>query len=215
MFAVFDLDGTLLDTLNDIADSVNAVLRARSLPEHSYDDYRVFIGEGLKVLLQRAFPNSSEHQSEEALQKFIHETREVYGKNLIRLTRPYPGIKKLLKDLENHNVKLAILSNKPDDMTKKLADHFFSDISFVTVMGASEKFPRKPDAASLNYIIEKIGEPLQNGYFIGDTITDIKTAERSGLKSIGVDWGFRPDETKAADFRVKDASEIGRIILRT
>lgn len=215
MFAVFDLDGTLLDTLKDISDSINQVLKEHSLPIHSYDDYKIFIGEGLRVLLQRAFPNLPEYQSEKAIQSIILKTREVYASNLYRATKPYSGINNLLTKLNEKNITLGVLSNKPDDMTKKLVHYFFEKIPFIEIMGASDKFPRKPDPQSLNYIIEKIGEPPSSGFFIGDTITDIETAQRANIKSIGVQWGFRPKETKMADYVVKSASEIEEIILES
>ncbi len=212
MFAIFDLDGTLLDTLRDIADSVNEVLLANGLPVHSYDAYKIFIGDGLTNLLIRALPQERQFQQKETVADFVRQARGIYTQKMKTHTKPYPGIEKMLGNLAISGIRLGVLSNKPDDLTQILVKHFFPDIPFSCVRGASSEFPIKPDPSSLLHILEKMNQSPGEGFFIGDTITDIMTANAAGVKSIGVNWGFRPLEIQKAGRVVSTPEEMETIM---
>ncbi len=186
---IFDLDGTLLDTLGDIGDSVNLMLAESGFPGHTTDDYRRFIGNGIKMIVTRALP--IERRSDEMVAACVRRAREIYWKNWKNKTRPYDGITDLLDNLKKRDLPLAVLSNKPHDFTVRYVNAFFIELDFKVVMGQTDQFPVKPDPASALEIARQIGLPPSSFLFVGDSAVDMKTATAAGMYAVGVAWGFR------------------------
>ena len=186
---IFDLDGTLLDTLADIGDSVNGMLAERGYPDHGLDDYRRFIGNGIHKLVTRALPPAA--RSEGEVHTCVQRAREIYWENWNRKTRPYNGIGELLDDLKNRDLPLAVLSNKPHDFTRRYVDAYFPEVPFRVVMGKADRFPAKPDPASALAIAKRICLSPSDFLFVGDSAVDMQTANAAGMHAVGVAWGFR------------------------
>jgi phosphoglycolate phosphatase len=186
---IFDLDGTLLDTLADIGDSVNRMLSEYGFAEHTLDDYRRFIGSGLKLLVTRALPIAG--RSEEMIAACVHRTREIYWDNWNRKTRPYDGIVELLDALEQRNIAKAVLSNKPHDFTVRYVQEYFKAWEFAVVMGQNDHLPAKPDPASALAIASQMDLPPSRILFVGDSAVDMQTALSAGMHAVGAGWGFR------------------------
>jgi phosphoglycolate phosphatase len=186
---IFDLDGTLLDTLADIGDSVNLMLAEYGFPGHTMDDYRRFIGNGIHMLVMRALPN--EGCSEELVTACVQRAREIYWENWNRKTRPYAGITALLDNLKTKGLPLAVLSNKPHDFTVRYVAAYFDKWDFKVVMGQSDQFPVKPDPASALEIARRMGMAPSSFLFVGDSVVDMQTANAAGMHAVGAAWGFR------------------------
>jgi phosphoglycolate phosphatase len=186
---IFDLDGTLLDTLADIGDSVNAMLNEYHFPGHTKDDYRRFIGNGIRMLVMRALP--VEGRSSEMVDACVRRAREIYWDNWNRKTRPYDGIFGLLDRLEAMGLPKAVLSNKPHDFTVRYVESYFDGYRFDPVMGQSERFPVKPDPAAALDIAGQLDLPPARLLFVGDSTVDIQTATAAGMQPVGVAWGFK------------------------
>ncbi len=188
---IFDLDGTLIDTIEDIGNSVNAVLEDYGYPTYTKDEYKLMVGHGFMNLIKRAMPEGlKEDQYEEGLLKFTY----YYDKLYMDTTHPYEGIYDLLKELNRRGIKIAVNSNKQDDYTKKLIEHCFKGVDFVDVIGSRNNIPNKPDPTSALEIIDKMQLAKDEVIYIGDSETDIKTGKNANLKTIGVSWGFRSVE---------------------
>ena len=186
---IFDLDGTLLDTLADIGDSVNLMLAEYGFPGHTTDDYRRFIGNGIQMLVTRALPIDG--RSEEMVDACVRRARELYWENWNRKTRPYEGITDLLDHLKTRGLPLAVLSNKPHDFTVRYVNAYFDKWDFRVVMGQNDHFPVKPDPASALDIARQIDRSPETFLFVGDSAVDMKTAAAAGMHAVGVAWGFR------------------------
>lgn len=186
---IFDLDGTLLDTLEDIGDSVNRMLAEYGFPGHTRDDYTRFIGNGIKMLVTRALPVDG--RSGELVDACVRRAREIYWQNWNHKTRPYDGIIELLDRLKTMGLPLAVLSNKPHDFTVRYVDAYFDRQAFKVVMGQNDHFPVKPDPASALDIARQINLPPSSFLFVGDSAVDMQTATAAGMFSVGVAWGFR------------------------
>jgi phosphoglycolate phosphatase len=187
--ALFDLDGTIANTLDDIAASTNHVLAARGLPTYEHEAYRYFVGEGVTRLLARVLPADKQDLATEVAAEF----KTVYAEHLLDRTAPYPGIRDLFDQLAARGVAIAVLSNKLDWATQKVVGELFPDVPFSAVVGYSESVPRKPDPTSALAIAERLGVPPPRCALIGDTATDMKTAVAAGMIPVGVLWGFRDD----------------------
>lgn len=187
--AVFDLDGTLLDSLHDIASSMNASLRKLGFPEHPIGDYKIHVGDGISILARRVIPAA--HHTDELLAKCVAGMREEYARNWASTTRPYEGIPELLDELEERGLKLAVLSNKPDDFTKQIVSALMPRWKFDPVFGARPGIPHKPDPAGAREIARQLNVDCVDCVFIGDTHADIRTAIGAGMYPVGVLWGFR------------------------
>jgi phosphoglycolate phosphatase len=194
--AIFDLDGTLLNTLEDLADSMNRVLERNRLPKHERAAYKYFVGDGIDVLVQRALPFqvAGEHE----LQRFVQEMKSEYARRWLNRTRPYPGIPELLSALEAAGVIIAVLSNKPDDASQTIVKALLPDAGFRTVWGATPQRPKKPHPSAALEIAARFDIPPQDFLFIGDTPIDMQTACAAGMYPLGVLWGFRSAEELAA-----------------
>ena len=189
--AIFDLDGTLLDTLKDLADSANEALSLAGLPVHPVEAYRVFVGEGMHVLIQRILP--AVRRDDETVAQVLALYRAAYGRRW-NLSRPYAGIPETLHELSLKPVHLAVLSNKPQKFTELCIGQLLPGHPFHLVFGQRDHVPRKPDPAGALEIAHSFQTPPGECLFIGDTKTDMLTATSAGMRAIGVSWGFRPVE---------------------
>jgi len=206
---IFDLDGTLLDTLDDIADSMNAVLEAHGLPTHQREVYRYFVGEGAVKLVTRALPQ--ELKKEPEIEEFVSRFRRVYSQNWNVKTRPYDGIPEMLEQLKGLGVRKAVLSNKPDRFTRLCVDEFLSRWEFDFILGENEDMPPKPDPRGAIFISDRLGVSPTYILFVGDTSIDMETALRAGMTPIGALWGFRSgDELRqgGAQFLIEHPLDI-------
>jgi len=186
---LFDLDGTLLDTLADIANATNAALNRLGLPTHPRNVYRYFLGGGMDCLVRRAVPRLC-HDSE-TLKKCHEAIMDEYRSRWAQNTRPYPGIAELLAELDKRGIVRAVLSNKPDDFTKRTVERFLGDFHFEIVRGARPPVPVKPDPTSAIQIAEELDIPPGRLIYLGDTDTDMQTANAAQMFAAGALWGFR------------------------
>lgn len=204
--AIFDLDGTLIDTIEDLGTAVNHALGLRGLPQHSIAQYRDMVGHGIRQLVINALgPAAGDPLTDEVLADFV----DYYLAHIDVHTRPYPGMQQLLADLQKKGIRLSVASNKFQQGTEKLVREFFPDIHFVAVLGNSPELPLKPDAAVVQLIMEKAGVSREETVFVGDSATDMKTAANGGVRSIGVSWGFRPrtDLQESGAMDIADSAE--------
>ena len=194
---VFDLDGTLLDTLADIGESMNEVLEMRGYPSHPLESYREFIGDGVGLLAEQALPRAARDAA--TIADCVTAMRAVYGERWDRRTRPYDGVPEMLAALARAGLRLAVLSNKPHDMTQLVTARMLPDVSFEAVVGARPGVPRKPDPTAALAIASDLGVSPASIAYVGDTSTDMRTAVAAGMFAIGATWGFRTAaELKAA-----------------
>ena len=208
---IFDLDGTLIDSLEDIAVCMNKVLEELNLPIHKIDDYKYFVGSGVDVLVNNALKDSSQEIKNEVLERFKKE----YDQQLHAKTKPYAGIYELLDELKKLDYNLAVLSNKPHDFTVAYINYLFKDYNFKEVHGQKKEVPRKPDPIGAINIAKALNIPCSEIFFVGDTMVDMQTAKSANMKAIGVLWGFRDEKElreNGADFIVKEPLEIINII---
>lgn len=210
--AIFDLDGTLADTLTDLADAVNNGLEQLNCPRHPYDSYRYFVGNGAKILCYRALP-----QNKKELTDTLHNMfSEYYGEHYLDETRLYPGIRDMLTELAEHEVALAVATNKPQDVAREIISVLLPDVPFVKVLGGCDERPKKPDIAIIAEIVNELPSSGNEVFMIGDSNVDIQTAQNAGILSIGCAWGFRGRtelEDAGADYIAESVPDITRIIL--
>jgi len=209
---IFDLDGTLINSLEDIAICANQVLKELNHDRHEIQDYKKFVGDGALFLMQNALPKQcSAQEIEFGFQRF----KEVYDLNIHKNTKPYEGIYDLLNKLEALNVKKGILSNKPHKFTLKYTQNLFNDYIFDEVHGQKEGILKKPDPTMAIQIAKNLNIPCEKIFYVGDTATDIKTAQNANMKSVGVLWGFRTKkelEEQGADFIVETPLELWELL---
>ncbi len=211
--AIFDLDGTLLDTIGDLAEACNYMLSLRELGSHTREEYAKMVGNGILNLVKRALPE--ELRTDEYAMAARADFLDFYIANIDRHTRPYEGIYEVLRTLQDEGWSLAVASNKFDEGTQKLVRSIFPDIHFSAIYGNKEGFPLKPDAALLDLIIKECDADVATTWMIGDSGVDIQTAKNAGVRSIGCSWGFRPRtelEEFGADYIVDAPSEILQIL---
>lgn len=186
---IFDLDGTLLNTLEDLADSMNRVLSGFGFPTHPVEAYKKFVGEGIDRLAYRVLP--VDRRDERTVKDCVREMRRDYAGHWADKTHLYQGIAEMLSALNANGTVLAILSNKPDDFTQKMVSTYLGRWRFEMVLGAVPEIAKKPDPAGALHIAEHLKLPCKKILYIGDTNTDMVTAQRAGMFGIGVLWGFR------------------------
>jgi len=184
---LFDLDGTLVDSLADIGHAVNHALEAEGLPVHSLDDYRRMVGEGAAELVRRALPQSHAGRHAEVLAAF----RARYRRTLAVHTRPYDGIAEVLAALERREVPKAILTNKPEEPAIELVTQILGGYRWHAVVGQREGQPKKPDPSAALALAASIGAAPADCVFVGDSGVDVETARRAGMQAVGCLWGFR------------------------
>ncbi|MEN6348780.1 MAG: HAD family hydrolase [Syntrophomonas sp.] len=209
---VFDLDGTLLNSLRDIANGTNYALEKNGFPKRKLEEYPYFVCDGLPALLKKAL---GEHFTPEASSLLVDDFNYYYNLHYADFTRPYAGISDLLDNLMGHGIHVAVLSNKPDHFVKMIVDKMYPDVDFSFVQGKSDLFPPKPDPASLLNILKELGTKPGETLYIGDSNVDVFTAKNAGIKIIGVTWGFRGKyelEEAGADYIVESPSDILKLV---
>ncbi|MBP3289478.1 MAG: HAD-IA family hydrolase [Alistipes sp.] len=189
---IFDLDGTLLNTIGDLAVACDYMLRLRNLPTHSFEEYCSFVGNGILRLVERALPE--ELRTENYVKAARADFLAYYIDHIDEHTTPYDGITALIDELQQRGYKLAVASNKFQAGTEKLIRKFFPTIDFVDVCGNREGVPLKPDTALIDIILEQAAMPREQCIMVGDSAVDMLTAHNAGIHSIGVTWGFRSRE---------------------
>ncbi len=211
--AIFDLDGTLLDTIGDLAKACDHMLSLRNLATHTEAEYRQMVGNGIMRLVERALPE--ELRTAEYVASARHDFVEYYFDHIDLFTLPYDGIHEVLSTLQGRGWRLAVASNKFDAGTKRLVAKFFPNINFHAIYGNREGFPLKPDKALLDIIIEECGSAPELCYMIGDSGVDIDCAKSAGTHSIGCSWGFRPRtelEERKAEIIVDEPRQLLQVL---
>ncbi|MCT4614777.1 MAG: HAD-IA family hydrolase [Marinifilaceae bacterium] len=211
---IFDLDGTLVDSIYDISDSANIALEKNNFPTHDIESYKKFVGNGVRKLMRDALGGNC---TEEAFNKCFKEFMEVYADNCTNKTRPYDGIDNFLSQLNKRGIKMAVLSNKVNDLTQKVVKDIFSKYGIENAYGACDSIPRKPDPTGLFKLMDDLDVDKKSCLFVGDSEADIRTAKNAGIKVAGVCWGYRTKEvliTEAADYIVEHPSELIDIVIK-
>ncbi|WP_164102164.1 HAD family hydrolase [Candidatus Laterigemmans baculatus] len=195
---IFDLDGTLLDTLSDIAEASNRSLTEFGFPIHPLKDYRTLVGDGVFILFRRALPAAVADDSVVVDQCVVAFHRH-YDQLWSATSRPYDGIPELLEELVDRGLRLGVLSNKPHEFTVECVRHFFPQIPFGAVFGHRADVPRKPDTTGVEEILRKLDSTAESCLYLGDTNTDMQTARNAKCTAVGVSWGFRSVEELIAN----------------
>lgn len=186
---IFDLDGTLLNTIADLAQSTNHALQALGYPTHQTEEYNLMVGNGINKLLERALPQ--EEQNEENIQRMRSYFIPHYDAHNADLSAPYPGVVKLLETLQEQGLQLAVASNKYQAATEKLVKHYFPQINFVAVLGQREGVEVKPSPVIVEDILSQSGADKKDVLYVGDSGVDMQTAINAQVEACGVTWGFR------------------------
>ena len=189
---IFDLDGTLLDTLQDIADSVNRVLRAMGFPIHKVDTFRFFVGDGSRMLIKRALPENE--RMDESVERHLVAFQQDYAKAWDVKTKPYAGIPELLNHLQQADIRMAVCSNKPHAFTVLCVEKLLGQWPFDPIFGQSSRYPKKPEPDSALAIADGMGIAPSNILFVGDSGVDMQTAVAANMLPVGAAWGFRPEK---------------------
>lgn len=208
---IFDLDGTLIDTLGDLRSAANESLRLRGLPPRSREEIRQFIGNGVRKLMQRCLPEGS---SDEEIDAALADFKAYYAAHLCDTTVPYDGIPELLNELRRRGIKTGVLSNKIDFATQELVRYYF-DGKFDVAFGEHSGIPRKPDPTSCRMLMEQLGAKPEEVLYVGDSQVDMQTACNAGVTAVGVTWGFREREIlieNGAQVLVDRADEILKLL---
>lgn len=210
---IFDLDGTLLNTLEDLAEAGNWVCRRNGWPEHALEEYRTMVGHGLSDLVKKFSPEGC--RSPLLLVNTLAQFNQYYGEHNMDKTQPYGGMVDLAAELSRLGLKLAVYSNKSDDFSRQIVEHFFPGI-FTLVRGKVRGVPVKPDPTGVRQVLAELGAVPAETLFVGDSSVDIETAHNAGLKACGVTWGFRSRESliaAGADFLADAPEELRTVIL--
>ena len=208
---IFDLDGTLLNTLGDLRAATNHALEVRGLPPHSMEEIRQFIGNGIRLLIRRAMPEGT---TEAEIDAALDDFKAYYAAHIHDRTVPYDGIPQLLTALRKRGIKVAVLSNKIDSASQQLIEYFFPGKTDV-VFGEQVGVPRKPDPTSCRMVMQQLGVQPEQVLYVGDSGTDMQTAKNAGLYAVGVTWGFRSKEVlleNGADVLVHRPEQILQIL---
>lgn len=210
--AIFDLDGTIADTLADLADAVNYALDKLGYPVHPYESFNQFVGNGVQKLCYRALPDDKKDETE----KLVGLFSEYYNEHFLDKTVLYKGMSETIHKLKSSGIRLAVATNKPQDFARKIVDALLPDVEFISVLGGCSERPKKPDTAIIREILER--PPIEDNqvFMIGDSNVDIQTAKNSGIISIGCIWGFRGREeleSEGADYIAETPGDIAKIIL--
>ena len=210
---IFDLDGTLVNTIEDLGAAVNHVLAETGRPLHAISEYRMMVGNGVRKLIQRALPH--DEQADESLpDRLLPGFIDYYDSHCTVHSRPYPGIAALLEELSDRGYGIAVASNKYQEGTSAIVSHFFSGIPFVGVVGGTDSRPLKPSPEIIGYLLGLGGAGKEDCVMVGDSGTDVQTARNAGIRSIGVTWGFRPEAAREADYVADTADELRELLLK-
>lgn len=210
---IFDLDGTLLNTIDDLADAANWVCERHGWPTHTVEEYKQLVGNGMAVLAQRFVP--ADWRTPVRIAQVLGEFMPYYDAHKADKTAPYPGLPELLSELKGAGVKVAVLSNKAHSLVPDILEHYFPGV-FSYAQGAMEGQPTKPDPTLLHRLMKEMGASRGDTLFVGDSNVDVRTAKNGGLTCCGVLWGFRGREElerERADFLVEDTGELKKLIL--
>ena len=211
--AIFDLDGTLLDTLEDLANACNYALKSCEFKVHPIEEYKRFVGNGRYKLIERIVPEEYKENTE-VINKVLGLFDQYYAKHMLDMTKPYNGIYNMLDKLKEKGIKLAVVSNKPHEFVGDIVKKYFNN-SFEIAYGQRPNYPTKPDPNTVYEVIEDFNVKLEECIYIGDSDVDINTARNAKVKSIGVAWGFRgAGELKeaGADYIAYEADDIIKLI---
>ena len=211
---IFDLDGTLINTIADLAQSTNHALHALGYPTHEESSYKFRVGNGINKLFERSLPEGE--KTEENVLRVRREFIPYYNEHNTDLSRPYAGMEGLLHLLKEKGINMAVASNKYQEATTKIIRHFFPDIPFVAILGQRDGKPIKPDPAVVHEIIELAGVLPSEVLYVGDSGVDMQTGANAGVETCGVTWGFRPRtelETFSPQHIVDEVAEIIPLIL--
>lgn len=210
---IFDLDGTLIDTIADLGTAVNHALSLHGLPLHTIEEYKYMVGNGVRNLVWRAMPSDLKEDNA-LLDALLADFLKYYQAHITDHSRPYDGIPQLLSALQDEGVMMAVASNKFIAGTQALIDRCFPGIRFVSVLGGREGVPLKPDPRVVAEIIRTAGVTVEETVMVGDSATDTATAANGGIRSIGVTWGFRPeDAARTADFKADSVAQLRSLLL--
>lgn len=210
---IFDLDGTLLDTLDDLCNSVNYSLRTNNFPERSLEEVRTFVGNGIRLLIERSVPEGT---SKELIDKTFECFKTYYAVHCNDKTKTYPGVMDMLKELKKNGYKIAVLSNKAQYAVTKLCDIYFNNL-LDDAVGARENVAKKPSPDALYICAENNNINLNNVIYVGDSDVDVATANNAGVKGIAVTWGFRSRELLikcGAENLADNTDELLQILLK-
>ena len=186
---IYDLDGTLLDTLEDLGTAVNYALKSKGFPLHTMEEYPLMVGHGVRNLVTSALPE--DRRSEEQIDESLAAFKSYYTSHIDVYTQPYPGMTELVAKLDAAAVRLAVASNKFQSGTEYLVRKFFGGIPFVAILGNREGFPLKPDPEIVAEVLRKANTTREQAVMVGDSPTDMKTAANGGIRGIAVNWGYR------------------------
>ncbi len=206
---IFDLDGTLVDSVEDLGSSVNRVLKLNRFPAHDLKDYYMMIGDGAEMMIKRALP--PHYRDEETVKRCLEQFLEDYSINYKQKTVPFDGIPELLDSLQQRSIRLAVLTNKPCEISRKLVSEVLSKWKFEFVLGHKDGFPRKPDPSGAFFIAKKLNMSPEEIVYVGDSGVDMQTASSAGMLAVGVLWGLRDREElekSGADYIIKKPSEL-------
>ena len=208
---LFDLDGTLIDSLEDLSEAVNYALGLRGLPLHTVAEYRRMVGHGVRNLVKQALPEGSDDALIDAA---LADFKAYYQSHIDVHTRPYPGIPELLTELHAHGIQLAVVSNKFQEGTEYLINRFFPGIRFVAILGNKPGAPLKPDPEIVQEVLRRSGVSKDDALLVGDSPTDMKTAANGGIESLAVTWGYRTAEDLAGHRQVNNVEELRNQLLK-
>lgn len=186
---IFDLDGTLLNSIADLGNAANHALEKAGFPTHPAEAYPRFVGNGVRRLIERVLPES--HRTRETVNRLLVDFKEYYNDHLTDETHPYPGIPELLRDLTDRGIKVAVASNKYKGAVEVLIRHYFPEIPWAAIEGQKEGIPVKPDPSVVFEILAEVPTPKSGVLYVGDSGVDMETARRACVESCGVTWGFR------------------------
>lgn len=210
---IFDLDGTLLDTKEDLIESINYTLKKFGYQQEEPSVYLDLVGKGIKAVIEHALPEPVRTKEEIARLKSQFEC--YYSAHMMRLTKPYPGVIELLTELRHRGVVLAVVSNKAQEEARELIRHYFKSGTFDVVLGQREGEPMKPNPAIVNEILGTTGMDEKDALYVGDSTVDIETAHKAGIISVAVTWGFftRQELKKyGADYVVDNPADVLKLI---
>lgn len=212
---IFDLDGTLLNTIEDLGNAANYALSQNGYPTHSLASYPFFVGNGVRNLIRKALPDDM--RTDSIIESLLKDFKEYYNEHNTDCTKPYDGIEELLRNLQDNGVKIAVASNKYQQATEKIIAHYFGDIDFIAVYGQREGVNVKPDPSVVFSILSDAKVPKSEVLYVGDSGVDMETARRACVDSVGVTWGFRSEKELNeyhADMIVNKASDIFDIVMK-
>lgn len=212
---IFDLDGTLTDTLSSIADTANAVLVKNNFPAQPSDAYKQFMGDGAKVLIERALKAAGDNQIEEHIDKMLGEYLELFQTGCLSGVKPFKNIPELLNELKEREIKICVLSNKPHPMTNEVVKNIFGENFFDIVQGQSDDIPPKPNQKGIQSIVKRLEVKAEECLYVGDSGVDMDTGNLAEMESVGVLWGFRDRnelEAHKAAYIIADPLELLKLL---